>query len=134
MTYTRAQEAMAQLPRWLDDEQQSAWCAYVGATVKMRWALQCQLQGDARLSFIEYHTLARLSENPDHTMRMTELAEVTDAALSGLPHLIKRLESRDLVRRERDPDDGCYINAILTPAGWDLVVASAPATSPRSAS
>ena len=60
-------------------------------------------------------------------MRMSELAEVTNASLSRLSHLIKRLERRDLVRREPDPDDGRYTNAILTPAGWELLVASAPA-------
>ena len=117
----------AAAPRWLDDEQQSAWRAYAAATVKLRWALECQLQDDAGLSFIEYHALARLSENPEHTMRMSELAEVTNASLSRLSHLIKRLERRDLVRREPDPDDGRYTNAILTPAGWELLVASAPA-------
>ena len=120
-------DAAAQPLRWLGDEQQSAWRAYAAATVKLRWALECQLQNDAGLSFIEYHALARLSENPEHTMRMSELAEVTNASLSRLSHLIKRLERRNLVRREPDPDDGRYTNAILTPAGWDLLVASAPA-------
>ena len=60
-------------------------------------------------------------------MRMSELAEVTIASLSRLSHLIKRLERRDLVRREPDPDDGRYTNAILTPAGLRLLTASAPA-------
>lgn len=127
MTGTHAHPAAPLTPHWLDDEQQSAWRAYAAATVKLRWALECQLQDDAGLSFIEYHALARLSENPEHTMRMSELAEVTNASLSRLSHLIKRLERRDLVRREPDPDDGRYTNAILTPAGWDLLVASAPA-------
>jgi len=58
--YTRAQETMAQPPRWLDDEQQSAWRAHVGPTVKTGWALEYRLQDDARLSVIEYHALARL--------------------------------------------------------------------------
>jgi DNA-binding MarR family transcriptional regulator len=62
-----------------------------------------------------------------HTMRMSELAEVTDSSLSRLSHLIKRLEARQLVRREPDPDDGRYTNAILTPEGLELLVASAPA-------
>ena len=39
------------------------------AMVRLRWALECQLQQDAGLSLIEYHALARLSENPDNTMR-----------------------------------------------------------------
>ncbi len=127
MAATHSDAAAPPPPRWLDDEQQSAWRAYAAATVKLRWALECQLQDDAGLSFIEYHALARLSENPEHTMRMSELAEVTNASLSRLSHLIKRLERRNLVRREPDPVDGRYTNAILTPAGWELLVASAPA-------
>jgi DNA-binding MarR family transcriptional regulator len=113
-------------PRWLDDEQQEAWRAFNGAMHQLRWALECQLQRDAGLSFLEYHALARLSENPGYTMRMSELAEVTNASLSRLSHLIKRLELRNLVRREPDPRDGRYTNAILTPAGLRLLVASAP--------
>jgi DNA-binding MarR family transcriptional regulator len=114
-------------PRWLDDEQLAAWQAFNGMMVKLRWAMECQLQHDAGLSFIEYHALARLSEVPGHTMRMSELAVVTDASLSRLSHLIKRLEQRELVRREPDPADGRYTNAILTEAGLRLLVASAPA-------
>jgi len=114
-------------PRWLDDEQQASWRAFNGAMHKLRWALECQLQHDAGLSYIEYHALARLSENHGHTMRMSELAEVTNASLSRLSHLIKRLELRQLVRREPDSADGRYTNAILTRAGFRLLTASAPA-------
>ena len=91
--------------------------------VKLRWALECQLQRDAGLSFVEYHALARLSEQPGNTMRMSELAEVTNASLSRLSHLIKRLELRELVRREPDPRDGRFTNAILTRAGLRLLTA-----------
>jgi len=114
-------------PRWLDDEQQESWRAFSGMMHKLRWALECQLQEDAGLSFIEYHALARLSEIPGTVMRMSELAEVTNASLSRLSHLIKRLEARGLVRREPDPTDGRYTNAILTQAGLQLLTASAPA-------
>ena len=125
MTRTRA--ATAEYPRWLDDDQQDSWRAFAGAMHKLRWALKCQLQHDAGLSFLEYHALARLSENPGNTMRMSELAEVTNASLSRLSHLVKRLELRKLVRREPDPGDGRFTNAILTPAGLRLLTASAPA-------
>ncbi len=124
---TRIRTAVAESPRWLDDEQQDTWRAFAAAMHKLRWALECQLQQDAGLSFVEYHALARLSENPGHTMRMSELAEVTNASLSRLSHLIKRLELRGLVRREPDPADGRYTNAILTPEGLRLLTASAPA-------
>jgi hypothetical protein len=77
VTGTRTQTAAAETPRWLDDEQQESWRAFAAAMVKLPWALECQLQQDAGLSFIEYRALARLSENPGHTMRISELAEVT---------------------------------------------------------
>jgi len=125
VTGIRTQTAAA-APRWLDDEQQNSWRAFAAAMVKLRWALECQLQHDVGLSFIEYYALARLSESPGHTMRMSELAEVTNASLSRLSHLIKRLELRNLVRREPDPSDGRYTNAILTRAGLRLLSASAP--------
>jgi DNA-binding MarR family transcriptional regulator len=119
--------AAAGSPRWLDDEQQDTWRAFNAAMHELRWALECQLQHDAGLSFLEYHALARLSENAGNTMRMSELADVTNASLSRLSHLITRLERRQLVRREPDPDDGRYTSAILTPAGLRLLTASAPA-------
>jgi DNA-binding MarR family transcriptional regulator len=114
-------------PRWLNREEDAAWRAIAQLIVKLPWALECQLQRDAGLSFLEYHVLARLSEDPEHTLRMSELAMLTNASLSRLSHLVTRLEVRDLVRREADPVDGRFTNAILTKAGYKLLVASAPA-------
>src|SRR3954451_7751774 len=112
--------------RWLTADEEAAWRTIVQVLVKLPWAIECQLQREAGLSFIEYHALARLSEDPDHTLRMSELALLTNASLSRLSHLVKRLESRGLVRREADPDDGRFTNAIMTKAGYKLLVASAP--------
>jgi DNA-binding MarR family transcriptional regulator len=123
----RTNKASAQSVRWLDDDQQTSWHAVASMTANLRWALECQLERDADLSFNEYHTLARLSEGPDHTLRMSDLAVVTDASLSRLSHLMKRLEGRGLVRRQADPKDGRFTNAILTDAGYAKLVASAPA-------
>ena len=94
---------------------------------KLGWALECQLERDSDLSFIEYHALARLSEEPDGTLRMSELAILTNASLSRLSHLVTRLEKWGFVRREADKTDGRFTNAILTEAGFAKLVASAPA-------
>ena len=112
--------------RWLNDEEEAAWRAFASTMVKLRWALECQLERDADLSFIEYHSLARLSEEPNHTLRMSELATLTDQSLSRLSHLMKRLEARGLVRREPDATDGRFTNAILTDTGYARLIASAP--------
>src|SRR3954470_13647482 len=119
-------KAAPKAPRWLSREEEAAWRAIAKVIVTLPWALECQLQQDARLSFLEYHVLARLSEDPKHTLRMSELANLTDASLSRLSHLMKRLELRGLVRREADPADGRFTNAIMTRAGYKLLVASAP--------
>src|SRR5436190_19460213 len=100
--------------RWLSTEQERAWRSIASLVHRLRWALECQLERDADLSFIEYYTLARLSEDPDHRLRMSKLAAVTNASLSRLSHLIKRLESWGYVRREPDRTDGRYTIAILT--------------------
>jgi DNA-binding MarR family transcriptional regulator len=112
--------------QWLSIDEETAWRAIAQVMVRLPWAIECQLQRDAGLSFIEYHALARLSEDPKHTLRMSELALLTNASLSRLSHLVKRLESRGLVRREVDPADGRFTNAILTKTGHKLLVASAP--------
>src|ERR1700716_3530096 len=122
----KKQAAAAADVRWLDAEEDLAWRALASLVHKLRWALECQLERDAGLSFIEYHALARLSEDPEHTLRMSELAMLANASLSRLSHLVKRLESRGLVRREADPADGRFTNAIMTKAGYKLLVASAP--------
>jgi DNA-binding MarR family transcriptional regulator len=112
--------------RWLNDKEEAAWRAFALAMAKLRDTLESQLERDADLSFIEYHSLARLSEEPDHTLRMSELAAVTNASLSRLSHLVSRMEARGLIRREPDPTDGRFTIAILTNAGYTKLLESAP--------
>jgi DNA-binding MarR family transcriptional regulator len=110
----------------LTPAQLEAWQALTLMLARLPTALEAQLQRDSQLSYIEYYALAALSERPDRTMRMSELAVLTNAELSRLSHLITRLQKRGYVRREPDPDDGRYTNAVLTDAGYDIVVAAAP--------
>ena len=67
-----------------------------------------------------------LSEAPERTLRMTALAQRTNATLPRLSHVVRRLEDRGLVERFPCPEDGRATNARLTAAGWDAVVAAAP--------
>jgi DNA-binding MarR family transcriptional regulator len=59
-------------------------------------------------------------------MRISGLAGLTNAELSRLSHLITRLQRRGYVRREPDPNDGRYTNAVLTEAGYNHLAAAAP--------
>ena len=123
---TTAATAATAAPRWLTAAQLEAWQAITQLLGLLSTALEAQLQRDAQLSYVEYYVLAGLSDQPNHTMRISELAGFTNAEISRLSHLISRLQKRGYVRREPDPTDGRYTNAVLTDAGYNHLVAAAP--------
>ncbi|MFC1402145.1 MULTISPECIES: MarR family winged helix-turn-helix transcriptional regulator [Streptacidiphilus] len=111
---------------WLTSAELDSWMSVVRLITRLPWAIDAQLQRDAELSMVEYMTLAMLSEAPDRTLRMSALAEHTSTSLSRLSHMVKRLEARGYVRREPDPADGRFTNAILLPAGFEKLESAAP--------
>ncbi|MEW2471476.1 MarR family transcriptional regulator [Streptomyces sp. NPDC046994] len=113
-------------PRWLTPAELETWRQFSLMLHRLPAALGAQLQQDADLSFIEYYVLAGLSDQPDHRMRMSELAILAHSEQSRLSHLISRLERRGFVRREADPLNGRYTQAILTDAGHAHLVEAAP--------
>jgi DNA-binding MarR family transcriptional regulator len=113
-------------PRWLTADELETWKTLQLVMALLTGELGEQLQRDSSLSFLEYYVLAGLSDQPDHTMRLSHLAVLANSELSRLSHLIRRLENRGLVRREPDPDDGRFTNAILTPDGYAELVKAAP--------
>ncbi|GHD79764.1 MarR family winged helix-turn-helix transcriptional regulator [Streptomyces goshikiensis] len=113
-------------PRWLDAEERQTWLSLAAMVINLSNALDAQLQRDAGISHFEYQVLATLSEANERTMRMSDLAAVTNGSLSRLSHVVKRLEKQGWVRRTPDPDNGRYTLAVLTETGWEKVVATAP--------
>lgn len=111
---------------WLDDDELAAWVRLVAVVELLPGVLDAQLRRDSGLSHFEYFVLAMLSEAPRRTLRMTTLAERTNATLSRLSHVLSRLEDRGLVERSRCPSDGRATNAHLTAAGWEALEAAAP--------
>ncbi|WP_042442671.1 MarR family winged helix-turn-helix transcriptional regulator [Streptacidiphilus jiangxiensis] len=112
---------------WLTSGELDSWLSVVRLMTRLPWAIDAQLQRDADLSMVEYMALAMLSEAAGRTLRMSTLAENTSTSLSRLSHMVKRLESRGYVRREPDPADGRFTNAILLPAGMAKLESAAPA-------
>ncbi|WP_324276001.1 MarR family winged helix-turn-helix transcriptional regulator [Blastococcus brunescens] len=112
--------------RWLDDEQQRTWRAWLTVSELVPRALDAHLQRDAGLSHAAYVVLAMLSESPTRSRRMSDLARRANQSQSRLSHTVARLEERGWVRRERAADDGRGNLAVLTDAGYDVVVAVAP--------
>ncbi|HMF84580.1 MAG TPA: MarR family transcriptional regulator [Acidimicrobiia bacterium] len=112
--------------QWLTADELDAWLSVVRLMMWLPWSIDQQLQRDSGLRMVEYQVLAMLSENPERTMRMSSLAEVTNASLSRLSRLVQRLEERGMVRREPDPTDGRFTNAVLTEKGFRTLAEAAP--------
>lgn len=112
--------------RWLDDDERHAWLGLLAVTELLPAALDAQLRRDADLTLFEYLVLAMLSEAPDRTLRMTSLAQRTNASLARLSHVARRLQTRGLIDRFPCPEDGRATNSRLTTEGWDAVVQAAP--------
>ena len=111
---------------WLDDEQQRAWRAWLAVSELLPRTLDAQLQRDAGLTHAAYVVLAVLSEAPDRSRRMSDLARVANQSQSRLSHTVARLEERGWVRRVRATEDRRGNVAVLTDAGWDVVARTAP--------
>jgi DNA-binding MarR family transcriptional regulator len=105
-------------PRWLSEEEERAWRAYIASTQLVSDALDRQLQRDAGMPHAYYQVLVVLSEAPERRMRMTELAEQLKITRSRLSHAISRLESDGSVRRENCASDRRGQLAVLTDAGF----------------
>ena len=112
--------------KWLTASELESWLSLVRMLTWLPWSLDQQLRRDSKLRMVEYQVLAMLSERADRTMRMSELAEVTNASLSRLSHVIERLERRRFVRRAPDRTDGRFTNATLTAEGFETLAAAAP--------
>jgi len=114
------------MTRWLSDDELQAWVRLIAVVELLPGQLEQQLRRDSGLTHFEYYVMAMLSEAPGRRLRMTVLAARANATLSRLSHVVSRLEARGLVERAPCADDGRATNALLTVAGWDVVVGAAP--------
>jgi DNA-binding MarR family transcriptional regulator len=111
---------------WLTAEEVDSWLAVVRLMTWLPWSIDQQLRRDSDLAMVEYQVLAMLSRGPGRARRMSVLAEAVNASLSHLSRIVNRLEHRGLVRREPDPTDGRFTNAILTDQGFQTIADAAP--------
>ncbi len=118
--------AMTEEPRWLTDDEQRAWRAYLRAN-RMLWvALDQQLQRDSGLPHAYYLILVALSECPGRKATMSELATLAGTSPSALSHAVGKLEAQGWVSRCRDTLNGRIVLATLTDEGFAELAAAAP--------
>jgi DNA-binding MarR family transcriptional regulator len=112
--------------RWLSAEEQEIWRAFVGTCHTFFASIDAQLQRDTGIPLAYYEILVRLSEAPDHTLRMSQLADAAASSKSRISHAVARLEERGWIRRRDCPTDRRGQLAELTDEGYAVLVAAAP--------
>lgn len=112
--------------RWLSEDQQRSWRAYLVGTTLLMDRLDRDLREQHDLSMPEYEILVRLSEAPDQRMRMAELAGSISHSRSRVTHTVARLEKDGLVQRSACASDGRGVEAVLTDQGFARLEEAAP--------
>jgi DNA-binding MarR family transcriptional regulator len=113
-------------PRWLDQEEQRTWRAYLYSAQLLLDRLDRELTHATGISHAYYEILVALSETPTRMMRMSELADRCLSSRSRLSHAVSRLEERGWVRRQTCAEDGRGQLAVLTDDGFEALEAAAP--------
>lgn len=111
----------------LSADEEAVWRALARAVVVIPRALEADLLEAEGITVTEYTVLMNLSEAPEHSLRMSELAGYVSISVSGLTRVVGRLEKHGLVRRRRSSDDGRGQLACLTTAGLGCLERAWPA-------
>jgi DNA-binding MarR family transcriptional regulator len=112
--------------RWLDEQQQRSWRAYLVGTTLLMDRLDRELREQHRLSLPEYEILVRLAEAEGNRMRMAVLADSVSHSRSRVTHTVSRMESAGLVARDACLADGRGVEAVLTEQGVRALAEAAP--------
>ena len=115
-----------QAPKWLTQPEMRAWKALIHVTTGVMATLDGELRADHGLSLGEYEVLVHLSEAPDYSLRMTDLADRLKLSPSGITRRVDGLVRAGLVERRQCPSDRRGSNAVLTEDGMLRLKAAAP--------
>ncbi|WP_405718153.1 MarR family transcriptional regulator [Streptomyces sp. NBC_01537] len=98
-------------------DEQAVIRALLPAVAAMMRAFDADLNRAERMTHTEYLVLMFLSEAPECTSRLVDLAAQCHKSPSAISRAVGRLEVDGLVRRVQASDDGRGANAILTDVG-----------------
>jgi DNA-binding MarR family transcriptional regulator len=111
----------------LSGDEEAVWRALARVVSVLPRIIDNELMRDAGLTLNEYVVLMTLSEAPDRSRRMSELAETVLISASGLTRLVERLERDDMVARAKSDNDGRSQVATLTDRGLERLQQAWPA-------
>ncbi|MFD6223093.1 MarR family winged helix-turn-helix transcriptional regulator [Nocardia asteroides] len=113
------------MTRWLSDEEQQTWQAYIRMRQRLDAAINAGL-AEHGLSMADYELMVPLSATPNGCMRAKELAGEVCWDKSRLSKQLARMSARGLVDRRPAEDDARGIVVSLTEAGRALLGRAAP--------
>lgn len=111
---------------WLTPAEMRAWRGYMDGNQRLMEVLNRELQDSHDLSLADYRILVMLSEAPDGSTRMSDLADGVLSSRSRLTHQIRRMESQGIVVRTTCAEDGRGVLAQITDEGRRRLAAAAP--------
>jgi DNA-binding MarR family transcriptional regulator len=110
---------------WLTNEEMTAWRTYIETYSDLIAAIEHDL-AEHDLTLGDYQVFVYLSEAPDRSMRMCDLADRLQLSPSGLTRRLDGLVKAGFVTREPSVDDRRVMLATLTPAGFAALEQAAP--------
>jgi DNA-binding MarR family transcriptional regulator len=111
---------------WLDAEEQQVWRTLLQVHMRVIGRLDDDLQRAHGIGLADYDVLVQLSEAPERSLRMAELAGLIQLSPSGLTRRIDSLVRRGFVAREACTSDGRGSFAVLTDQGLAMLEEAAP--------
>lgn len=111
---------------WLGPEEMRAWRTYIEASDRLQGILNRSLQAKHGMTMDDYRILVFLSEAPDRSLRMSDIADGIVASRSKLTHQIRRLEISGMVERAGCSSDKRGVLATLTDEGLRRLERAAP--------
>lgn len=112
--------------RWLDDEEQRTWRAFLAAQRLVSEKVERRLQSGAGMPQAYCEILVRLSEAPERTLRMSVLADSALSSRSRVSHAVARMEEAGWIERRSCPTDRRGQLAHLTDRGFEVLAGAAP--------
>ena len=108
-----------------DDERVAAWAAILRVHAAVLPRLEHELAATG-MPLSWYDVLLELNAAPDRRLRMTELGARAVLSRERVSRVVDELERAGLVRRDRNPDDGRSLLAVITDDGRARLRAAAP--------
>ena len=110
---------------WLTASEMTAWRTYIETYGDLIAVIERDL-AEHNLTLGDYQVFVYLSETPNRSMRMCDLADLLQLSPSGLTRRLDGLVKAGFVTREASTDDRRVMLATLTPSGFSALEAAAP--------